>query len=82
MTSETREALGRAIRVARARKRLSQDDLAKAAGVNQSYISEVEGGDRNPAMGTLERIADALGMNLAQLFEAVEQERERRRPST
>jgi transcriptional regulator with XRE-family HTH domain len=41
---------------------LSQDQLAKRAGVPQNAISRIERGERKPRRGTLERLARALGV--------------------
>ena len=49
---------------ARALSGLSQKQLAAATGIDQSDISKIERGITNPSVGTLERIAKALGGRL------------------
>lgn len=49
------------IKAAREKKKMSQAELAKAIGVQQSRISEIETGVSNPSKETLEAIAKALG---------------------
>lgn len=44
--------------------RLSQEELAGRAGVDRTYIGQVERGRRNPTMVSLQRIAHALGLEL------------------
>lgn len=41
---------------------LTQEQLAEAVGVRQPRIAEVERGDSNPRLETLEKLAGALGV--------------------
>lgn len=54
-----------AVSVARAKSGLSQKELSKLTGIDQSDISKIERGLSNPSISTLERIAKALGGNLS-----------------
>jgi transcriptional regulator with XRE-family HTH domain len=63
-----------AVKLARTRKRWSQAELAQAAGVGRTYVSEVERGARNPALETQAKLAAALGVSLADLVAAAEQQ--------
>jgi transcriptional regulator with XRE-family HTH domain len=47
---------------------LTQQGLADASGVNKATINQIEGGRRSPNVETLEKLADALGVELADLF--------------
>ena len=51
-------------------KGLSQEDVAHAANVHQTYLSGVEGGKRNPSIGVLDRIAKALQVDISEFFKA------------
>jgi len=51
---------GRAVRVVRAARNLSQTDLAARAGVDPSYISLIEKGERNPSVSKLHALSRAL----------------------
>ena len=51
----------------RARARLSLSELAAAAGVGKSTLSQIESGRANPSMETLWSIATALGLPFAEL---------------
>lgn len=53
-----------AVAGARARKGLSQKQLATLTGIDQSDISKIERGLSNPSVSTLNRIANALGGEL------------------
>ncbi len=57
-------AAGEAVRAARLSKGLTQQELAAAAGIDQSDLSKIERGARNSTIDTLERIAQALGLQL------------------
>ena len=56
------------IQIRKARK-MSQADLAKAVGTNQSAIARIENGTMNPTALTLHRIAVALGKKLKVKFD-------------
>jgi transcriptional regulator with XRE-family HTH domain len=51
---------GRAIRIVRAAKGLSQKELAELTGLNGTYISMIESGRRVPSTEALESIAKAM----------------------
>lgn len=61
-------ALGEAIRRLREEKDLSQESLALLAEVDRSYVGRVERGTNNAATLTLKRLANALGLTLAELI--------------
>lgn len=61
-TGELRSAISRAVRMRRADKRLSQQDVAELAGVSVVRISEIEGETKNPRIDTIEKVANALGI--------------------
>ncbi len=47
---------------------MSQETLALLADVDRSYVGRVERGTNNAATLTLKRLANALGMTLAELM--------------
>lgn len=53
------QVFGRNVRAARLEHGLTQEELAKLAGLHQSVISDLEHG-RNTTLETVERVADAL----------------------
>ena len=61
---------GLAVRRARTTVGLSQQDLAKKAGVTFAHIGRMERGELSPRLDTCDRIAHALGMSLLQLLSA------------
>jgi ribosome-binding protein aMBF1 (putative translation factor) len=48
----------------RQRRGMTQSDLAKAIGTRQANVSRLERFDANLTLGTLEKVAQALGANL------------------
>lgn len=44
--------LGQRIREERTKYRLTQEQLAEAAEINESYIGQVEWGEKNPSLET------------------------------
>ncbi len=56
--------VGNAVLAARAEKGLSQAELARSSGIDQSDISKIERGFANPSVNTLARIAEALSAEL------------------
>ena len=65
---DVRRRVGINLQRLRRDKGLSQEELAHAADVHQTYLSGVEGGKRNPSVGVLERIVTALGVDIEELF--------------
>ena len=60
--------VGREIRRIREAKGLSQTKAAAAADMGPSGLSQIETGARNPSAVTLNKIASALGVGVADLF--------------
>ena len=56
------------LKAARAGLDLSQDELAKAAGVARQTISAIEKGDYNPTINLCISICRILGKTLDELF--------------
>ncbi|MDO8186475.1 helix-turn-helix transcriptional regulator [Conexibacter sp. JD483] len=66
--SDIHLAFGLAVRVRRARLGLSQEALGFGAGMHRNYVGYVERGEVNPTLFTMSRLADALGITLAELL--------------
>jgi CheY-like chemotaxis protein len=65
------QRFGTSVRTWRHRLRLSQEELAFRASLQRSYISDIERGARNVSLKSVEKIADALGISLMNLFNSV-----------
>jgi transcriptional regulator with XRE-family HTH domain len=62
-----RQRIGARIREERRRARLTQEEVANRIGLDRPSIVEIEQGQRNMTINTFIRIADALGVPLADL---------------
>lgn len=65
-----REALGARIHMFRSMRKISVRKLAEAAGVSAAFISQIENGKANASFDVLRKLASALGLTLADLFQA------------
>lgn len=66
--------LGQKIVKTRVDKRMKQKDLHEKAGLSQRYLSAVENDKVDPRLTTVRRIAEALGVTLAELVEGTTEE--------
>ena len=60
--------VARAVRDIRASRSLSQRQLAERMGVPRTYISKIENGKAIPTLSSLERLADALAVDMCVLL--------------
>lgn len=65
---QARKRVGVNIRRLRRERELSQEELGARAKVQQTYLSQVESAKRNPSVDVLERIVDALKVDIIELF--------------
>jgi transcriptional regulator with XRE-family HTH domain len=65
------KALGRRIRHLRMAKEWSQERLADESAMHRTYMWGIEQGVRNPSLRHLAKIAEALDISLASLFEGL-----------
>lgn len=67
--SELSKFIGQRIRNYRTQQKLSQEKLAELSGCHPTYIGQVERGEKNPTLESIEKIASALNVPLSKLFE-------------
>jgi transcriptional regulator with XRE-family HTH domain len=63
-----KQRFGKAVRQRRRELDLSQEQLAEQAGLHRTYISNLERGELNPSLETIEKLANALGLSIPALF--------------
>lgn len=62
--------IGKRIEEIREQVGLSQSGLARAVGISQSAVSQIEAGERNPSFDMLRQIAKALNVSVPHLVGA------------
>ena len=67
--SEIAKFIGKRIRNYRTQQNLSQEKLAEMAGCHPTYIGQLERGEKNATLESVEKIAAALNIPLSRLFE-------------
>ncbi len=60
--------VGRNVRAMRSALKLSQEELAFRAGLDRTYISQIERGIGNPSILVMAKIAEALRAALSEVF--------------
>jgi transcriptional regulator with XRE-family HTH domain len=69
--SDIRSRFGKRVRDLRKKKGLSQEAFADSCGLDRTYVSGIERGVRNPSLVNLEKLADALGVSLSDMFKGI-----------
>ncbi len=69
--SDLARRVGERLRNYRLQEGYSQDALAERAGVHPTYIGQLERGEKNATLESIEKIADSLNLPLAKLFEGI-----------
>ena len=59
---------GENLRAARKERGYSQESFAHVVDLDRTYIGGIERGERNPGLKTIVRIADALEIDVVELF--------------
>ena len=60
--SESHLAYGKALRELRTERGISQERLALNAGLDRTYVSGIERGERNPSLTNLLKLSATLGI--------------------
>jgi transcriptional regulator with XRE-family HTH domain len=60
----TRDRIGLRIMTLRKMQELSQDELARRAGIQRTHLSRIEAGKYAVTLETIQAIAEALGMTV------------------
>src|SRR5712691_3145960 len=61
--------VGERLRVIRLARRCTLREVAERAGLSESFLSQVERGRASASIASLRRIADGLGVSIADLFQ-------------
>jgi len=60
--------LGERLRKLRKERGLSQDQLAELSGLHTNYVGQVERGEKNLTIETLQKVVEGLGVSFEELF--------------
>ena len=67
--SDIAKIIGQRIRNYRTQKGLSQEKLAELAGCHPTYIGQLERGEKNATLESVEKISSAMDISLSELFD-------------
>lgn len=70
--SNIAKIIGQRIRNYRLQLDLSQEKVAELSGCHPTYIGQIERGEKNATLESIEKISSALNVPLSQLFEKYE----------
>ena len=68
---EITKIIGQRLRSYRTQQKLSQEKLSELSGCHPTYIGQVERGEKNATVESIEKISSALNIPLSQLFEKI-----------
>lgn len=69
--SDIAKLIGQRIRNHRTQLGLSQEKLAEMSGCHPTYVGQLERGEKNATLESIEKIAAALNVSLSKLFEKI-----------
>ncbi len=72
MTTTVNHVFGQTLRSLRTAKRITQDSLAYAAGLDRTFISLLELGQRGPSLTTMLALCRGLEISLTDMAVAIE----------
>lgn len=63
------EIFGRQVKHFRKERRLSQEELAERCGLHSTYIGQIERGEKNVSLESIQKLSRGLGVPISKLFE-------------
>lgn len=66
--SAIRNKIGQRIKQLRREDNLTQERFALMTGINRSYLADIEKGNRNFGLDTLEKIVEGFGISYSEFF--------------
>ena len=71
---DTKQIIGARISRLRAKKGLTQEELAERMGINPKYLSSIERGKENPTLQTLIKASESLEIDFSEMLSILEAE--------
>jgi transcriptional regulator with XRE-family HTH domain len=68
MSTDISRRFGARLRDLRLERNMRQIDLAERVGIQESYVSNLESGKKEPCLEVIKMLADGLGVSLRRLF--------------
>ena len=68
MPTDIKSRFGERLNEIRSKRGISQERLAEMAGLHRTYVSLIERGERNVTIETIEKLATALDVEMAELM--------------
>jgi transcriptional regulator with XRE-family HTH domain len=68
MAGEARRLISKNLRKLRSARGMTQEDLADAAGIDRSYISEIENERFSVSADLVEKLADVFGVAIYEMY--------------
>ena len=65
---DIKRTFGLSVRIYRLRLGISQEELGRRADLHRTYVSDVERGERNVSLESIEKFARALDISIPSLF--------------
>ena len=65
---ELKNQFGTRLRVLRTQKQMTQEELVDTAQISVDFLSLIERGRNSPSFASLEKLAQALGVPIQELF--------------
>ncbi|MBO9494780.1 helix-turn-helix transcriptional regulator [Thalassotalea sp. G20_0] len=63
------KAFGNRLRELRQEQCLTQEELSHRAGLNRTYIGDIERGEKNLTLASIEKLARVLGVKIRDFFD-------------
>lgn len=73
MKKKINEAIGNEMRIARLRKRMTQEQLSKKTGIGRSTIAKYESGQIEMSVHVFVILCDAIGVECATILNGIDQ---------
>ena len=71
MPTDICERFAERLKYVRNKKGMSQVDLAEKAGIQSTYLSDVENAKKEPCLRVIDMLATSLGVSLSELFKSL-----------
>ena len=72
MAKDIKRALGKRVRELRDARDWSQEQMGEASGMHWTYIGQVERGERNLTLESIQKIAKAFRLKISELFQGLD----------